>query len=29
MRKAMPRDVDGRSVAPLGRPVRPHELEFD
>jgi hypothetical protein len=29
MRKAMPRDVEGRSVVPLARPVRPHELEFD
>jgi len=29
MRKAMPRDVEKRSVIPLSRPVRPHELEFD
>lgn len=29
MRKAMPRDVEKRSVVPLARPVRPHELEFD
>jgi N-terminal acetyltransferase B complex catalytic subunit len=29
MRKAMPRDVHGRSVVPLPHPVRPDELEFD
>lgn len=29
MRKALPRDVDRRSVVPLERAVRPHELEFD
>jgi N-terminal acetyltransferase B complex catalytic subunit len=29
MRKAMPRDIHERSVVPLDRPVRPHELEFD
>ena len=28
MRKAMPRDVHGRSVVPLKRPVRPDELEW-
>ncbi len=29
MRKAMPRDVLGKSVIPLDRPVHPHELEHD
>ena len=29
MRKAMPRDVEGKSVVPLDRPIRPHELEWD
>jgi N-terminal acetyltransferase B complex catalytic subunit len=29
MRKAMPRDSEGRSVIPLGRPVYPEELEYD
>jgi N-terminal acetyltransferase B complex catalytic subunit len=29
MRKAMPRDVEKKSVVPLNRPVKPHELEFD
>jgi len=29
MRKAMPRDIFEKSVVPLPRPVRPHELEFD
>lgn len=29
MRKAMPRDVQKRSVVPLKKPVRPEDLEFD
>ena len=29
MRKAMPRDVQKRSVIPMTRPVHPRELEFD
>lgn len=29
MRKALPRDVHKKSVVPLGRPVRPWELDFD
>ena len=29
MRKAMPRDTEGTSVIPLGRPVYPDELEYD
>lgn len=29
MRKAMKRDVAKASVVPLGRPVRPEELEYD
>ena len=29
MRKAMSRDVDGKSVIPLKRPIHPHELEHD
>ena len=29
MRKAMPRDVDRKSVVPLTRDVHPHELDFD
>ena len=28
MRKAMDRDVDKKSVIPLGRPIRPDELEW-
>jgi N-terminal acetyltransferase B complex catalytic subunit len=29
MRKAMPRDVEKKSVIPLRRPVKPEDLEFD
>jgi N-terminal acetyltransferase B complex catalytic subunit len=29
MRKAMPRDVQKRSIIPLKKPVRPEDLEFD
>jgi len=29
MRKAMPRDKEKKSVIPMTRPVKPHELEFD
>ena len=29
MRKAMPRDKEKKSIIPLTRPVKPHELEFD
>ena len=29
MRKAMPRDTEGKSVVPLGRDVYPEELECD
>ncbi|KAK9806271.1 hypothetical protein WJX72_007971 [[Myrmecia] bisecta] len=29
MRKAMPRDVQKKSVVPMDRPVHPHELEYD
>lgn len=29
MRKAMPRDVEKRSIIPWPNPVRPEELEFD
>lgn len=29
MRKAMPRDVDKKSVIPMKRPVTPEELEYD
>jgi N-terminal acetyltransferase B complex catalytic subunit len=29
MRKAMPRDVQRKSVVPLKRPVQPWELEHD
>jgi N-terminal acetyltransferase B complex catalytic subunit len=29
MRKAMPRDVEKKSVIPLKHPVKPEDLEFD
>ena len=29
MRKAMPRDKDKKSIVPLGRAIRPEELEHD
>ena len=29
MRKALPRDVEKKSVVPLKRPIQPHELEQD
>ena len=28
MRKAMPRDKEGKTVVPLEHPIQPHELEF-
>lgn len=29
MRRSLSADVDGASVVPLARPVKPHELEWD
>ncbi len=29
LRKAMPRDVQKKSIVPLERPIHPHELEHD
>ena len=29
LRKAMPRDVQRKSIVPLERPIHPHELEHD
>ena len=29
MRKAMPRDIDKKSIIPLTHPIYPHQLESD